>query len=315
ASFPPSAHPGILDDLNHLALEYRWVTRFIFMDKEDAQRELERYRKQWFQKQKTFLTLLKEEAMKHESAFVDGSALSKSADADAALQVLGEDHAAFGYFTATVTVWDQSLDHARRKMQTVKQAIQSRGFVVRDETLNSRDAWLGSLPGHVWANVRRPILHTVNLAQLMPVSAVWAGDHQDAHLRQATGVGDAHVTCSTAGDTPFRLNLGVQDVGHTLLIGPTGAGKSTFLALLALQWLRYPRAKVVIFDKDRSARSATMAAGGAYYEPGSDHASVAFQPLARIDERAERIWATQFVLNLFTAQHFPVTPEVKARVS
>jgi type IV secretion system protein VirB4 len=315
ASFPPSAYPGILDDLNHLALEYRWSTRFIFMDKEEAQKELERYRKQWFQKQKTFLTLLKEEAMKAESAFVDGSALSKSADADAALNALGEDAVSFGYFTAAVVVWDRDLEQARRKMQTVKQAIQSRGFVCRDETLNSRDAWLGTLPGHVYANVRRPILHTINLGHLMPVSAVWAGDRETSHLRQVTGVADAHVTCSTTGDTPFRLNLGVQDVGHTLIIGPTGAGKSTLLALLALQWLRYPGAKVVVFDKDRSARAATLAARGAYYEPGNETSAAAFQPLARIDERGERIWATQFVLNLLTAQHYPTTPELKGLVS
>jgi type IV secretion system protein VirB4 len=314
-SFPPAAYPGILDDLNHLALEYRWVTRFVFMDKDEARRELEKFRKQWFQKQKSFLALLKEGATDQESAFVDGSALSKSADADAALHALGDDSVAYGYFTATVTVWDRALDHARRKMETVKQVIQSRGFVVRDETLNSRDAWLGSLPGHVWANIRRPILHTINLAHLMPVSAVWAGDRASPHLRQVTGVGDAHVTCSTVGDTPFRLNLAVQDVGHTLIIGPTGAGKSTLLGLLAMQWLRYPGAKVLVFDKDRSTRSATMAVAGSYYEPGNEGSPVAFQPLARIDERAERIWATQFVLNLFTAQHQPETPELKARIS
>jgi type IV secretion system protein VirB4 len=208
------------------------------MDKDEARAELEKYRKQWFQKQKSLLSLVKEGATDQESAFVDGSALSKSADADAALQALGDDSVAFGYFTATVTVWDQALDEARRKAQAVKQAIQARGFVVRDETLNSRDAWLGSLPGHVWANIRRPILHTINLAHLMPVSAVWAGDHGSAHLGQVSGVGDAHVTCSTTGDTPFRLNLGVQDVGHTLIIGPTGAGKSTLLSMLAMQWLR-----------------------------------------------------------------------------
>jgi type IV secretion system protein TrbE len=315
SSFPPSAYPGILDDLNQLALEYRWVTRFIFLDKQEATTELEKYRKGWFQKQKGLMTLLKEQAMKQESAFVDGAAIAKSADADAALTLLGEDAVAFGFFTATITVWDKDLEAARRNVQMVKQVIQGRGFVVKDETLNSRDAWLGSHPGNVYANVRRPILHTVNLAQLMPVSAVWAGDTENSHLRQISGVGTSHVYCSTIGDTPFRLNLAVQDVGHTLIIGPTGAGKSTLLGLLALQFQRYPKARIVIFDKDRSARSATVAVGGSYYEPGNDSSAFAFQPLARIHERAERIWATQFVFNLFSAQNYPLTPAIKARVS
>ena len=30
--------------------------------------------------------------------------------------------------------------------------------------------------------------------------------------------------------TPFRLDLHVGDVGHTLVVGPTGAGKSVLLA-------------------------------------------------------------------------------------
>ena len=315
ASFPPSAYPGILDDLNQLPLEYRWVTRFIFLDKQDAEAELQKYRKGWFQKQKGFLQLLKEQAMKQESAFVDGDAIAKSADADTALNLLGDDQVAFGYFTATVTVWDTDLDNARRKVQTIKQVIQGRGFAVKDETLNSRDAWLGSHPGNVYANVRRPLLHTVNLAQLMPVSAVWAGAEQNNHLRQVSGVGTSHITCSTSGDTPFRLNLAIQDVGHTLIIGPTGAGKSTLLALLALQFQRYPGARVIIFDKDRSARAATIGVGGAYYEPGNDASDFAFQPLARIDQRAERHWATQFVLNLIAAQNHELTPTRKARVS
>src|SRR3569833_3476200 len=156
--------------------------------------------------------------------------------------------------------------------------ILSRGFVVKDETLNSREAWFGSLPGHVTPNVRRPIVNTINLAHMIPVSAVWAGDLVIRHLQTVTGVGTPHVYCSTAGSTPFRLNLAVGDVGHTLIVGPTGAGKSTLLALLAMQWRRYPNAAAVIFDKDRSARAATMAVGGEGYEPGNEGTAMAFQP-------------------------------------
>ncbi|MEG0819471.1 MAG: hypothetical protein RSG56_08500, partial [Brevundimonas sp.] len=66
----------------------------------------------------------------------------------------------------------------------------------------------------------------------------------------------------TLGSTPFRLVLHVGDVGHAMVVGPTGAGKSVLLAFLALQWFRYPGARVVFFDKGRSARAATLAAGG-----------------------------------------------------
>jgi len=312
--FPSTSLPGMLDALNHLEIEYRWVCRYIAMDRDEAKKELEKYRKRWWQKRKSVLTMLKEEAAKQESALLDSDAANKAADADAALQELGDDLVAYGYLTCTVTVSHPDLEEAMRRMRRVKQVIQSKGFVVKDETLNSRDAWLGSLPGHVYANVRRPIINTLNLAHMMPLSAIWAGDEENLYLKEVSGCGAPHMVCSTTGSTPFRLNLHVGDVGHTLIVGPTGAGKSTLLAILELQWLKYPGARVVIFDKDRSSRAATLATGGNYYEPGGEKAPLAFQPLAGIESMAERIWAAGFILLLLQEQGVSGTPVLKKEI-
>jgi type IV secretion system protein VirB4 len=302
SGFPSSTLPGLLDALNHLDTEYRWVTRYLCLDKSEAKALLEKYRKQWWSKRKGLWTLIKEEASKQEAALVDNAAAGKAADADAALQELGDDLVSFGYLTTTVTAWDTDLEAARRKSQRIKEVIQSRGFTVKDESLNATQAWLGSLPGHVYANVRRPIVHSMNLTHMMPLSSVWAGDAVNRHLESVCGVGTPHLYCSTTGSTPFRLHLAVGDVGHTLILGPTGSGKSTLLGMLALGWLKYPGAQVIVFDKDRSARAATLAVGGTCYEPGQETAPVAFQPLAAIDQPGERIWAAQFVATLLVAQ-------------
>jgi type IV secretion system protein VirB4 len=55
-------------------------------------------------------------------------------------------------------------------------------------------------------------------------------------------------------------------MGHTFVFGPAGAGKSTFLCLMESQFLKYRNAGVIILDKDKSARSITMASGGVYTE-------------------------------------------------
>jgi type IV secretion system protein TrbE len=70
------------------------------------------------------------------------------------------------------------------------------------------EAWLGSLPGNPYANVRQPIVHTLNLIHLMPVSAVWAGPEANHHLRAPP-----LMLTQTRGSTPFRLDLFVEDVG------------------------------------------------------------------------------------------------------
>src|SRR3546814_2298948 len=76
------------------------------------------------------------------------------------------------------------------------------------------------------------------------------------------------LTAETSGSTPFRLSTHVGDVGHMLIVGPTGAGKSVLLALLALQFRRYAGAQVYIFDKGFSARAAVLAMGGAHHALG-----------------------------------------------
>ena len=309
--FPGSTVPGILDQLNHLAIEYRWSTRYICLSKEEAQREFEKTRRRLWQGRKSLLSLLKETVTKEESALVDNASAGKAGDVDRALEELGNDIVSYGYLTSTIVVWDKDVDLARRKSQAIRQVIQQNGFVVRDESLNAQEAWLGTLPGHVWANVRRPPVSTTTLAHLMPLSSVWAGDEENEHLRECAGVGTSHIYCSTAGSTPFRLNLAVQDVGHTFIVGPTGSGKSTLLGALAIQFLRYPNAQVIIVDKDKSARALTLALEGVIYEPGNEKAATSFQPLRDIDDPAERVWASQFVLHLLAEQKVSPSPELK----
>jgi type IV secretion system protein VirB4 len=92
----------------------------------------------------------------------------------------------------------------------------------------------------------------------------------------------ALMVCTTEGSTPFRFNLHVGDLGHTLVFGPTGSGKSTLLALIAAQFMRYKNAQIFAFDKGLSLYPLCAASGGNHYHIGEDDFS--FAPLTRIDE-------------------------------
>jgi type IV secretion system protein VirB4 len=158
----------------------------------------------------------------------------------------------------------------------------NRGFTTLSESMNATEAWLGSLPGNVNANERRPILSSFNLAHLLPYASPYAGEPRCEHL---DGPPLLHV--DTEGYTPFRLNLHVGDVGHTLVIGPTGSGKTTLLGLLAAQFLRYPQAQIYIFDRRYGLKVITRALGGRYHDLADG--KLAFQPLRHIDKEAERL--------------------------
>lgn len=312
-SYVTETEPGLLDALNRLALSYRWTTRFLPLDREEGRREIEKIRKRWFSKRKGLLTLLREALFREEALLVDNDAANQAEDADAALQDLGADAVSAGFVTLTIIVAEESEDAAAESVRQIQQVADGLGFVTQVETVNAVEAWLGSLPGQAYADVRRPILLSTSLAHIIPLSAVWAGEDRNAHL----GAAPLMLT-ATDGATPFRLNLHVGDVGHTMVVGPTGAGKSVLLATLAAQWLRYHAchdggAQVYVFDKGRSSRAIVLGVGGDFFDLGEADA-LGLQPLEAVDDAEERAWALEWLCDIVANSGVRISPEVKAEL-
>jgi type IV secretion system protein VirB4 len=305
---PSATRPGLLDALGALPFACRWTARWIALDKADAEREIIKLRKRWFAKRKGVMVLLREAITKEEVPLLDTDAASKTEECDGALEALGAEACAYGYLTLTVTVLDTDSEAVAEKARAVEAALNAQGLIAKVEDLNAVEAWLGSLPGEPYADVRRPMVSTLNLADLLPVSAVWAGPARDAELD-----GPPLAVARTTGSTPFRLVLHVGDVGHAMVVGPTGSGKSALLSFLALQWFRYPGARVVFFDKGRSARAATLSAGGVWraLEPG---APFALQPLARVDHEAECAWAAEWIGETVRLAGLEPTPRIREEI-
>lgn len=312
--FPSITTPGILDELNQLAFPYRWSTRAIMLDKQDATKLLTKIRRHWFAKRKSVAAILKEVMTNEASTLIDADAQNKAMDADAALQELGADNIGQAYVTATVCVWDENPKNADEKLRLVEKVIQGRDFTCMAESINAVDAWLGSLPGHAYANVRQPPISTMNIAHMIPLSAVWAGSLYDEHFNQPP-----LFFGRTEGSTPFRFSLHVGDVGHTLVIGPTGAGKSVLLALMAMQFRRYRASQIFAFDFGGSIRAATLAMDGEWRDLGgalTDNAidSVALQPLAHIDGLGEKSWVADWIAGILTREKIVLKPEDKEQI-
>ena len=102
--FPGSTQPELLDALNRIPVEYRWVSRFICLGKNEAKRELETLQRKWFSKRKSVGTLVKELFTNQESMIADSDAVSKAQDAEAALLELGSEDVSYGYLTTTFTL-------------------------------------------------------------------------------------------------------------------------------------------------------------------------------------------------------------------
>ena len=308
-SFPGSSLPGLLGEMNTLPFEFRWMNRYIPLDKELAKSEITKLKRRWFAKRKGFGTLLREMITKEESALHDSSALMNSADADEALQEVGSGTVNFGKYTSTVVVWDKDPQLAIQKIREIERVINTLGFICIRETINAVQGWLSSIPGQVYANVRLPVISSMNLSHLLPVFALWAGPEKNEYLGAPPLL---HAT--TSGNTPFRLVNHVDDVGHTMILGPTGKGKSVLLNLIKAQFLRYKDAQVFTFDKNESCLALTYGVGGEHCDIGSDK-GLTFQPLQLVDQKSEKIWAVGWLCELLENEKYNVTSQTRNLLS
>jgi len=313
--FPEETYPAILDDLNRLRLEHRWMVRYICLDKEAGKKEAQKKEKAHRGSRKTLLQTFAESTTGEVTQTRNHGAGVKEEDAINAAIEIETDIASLGYYTTCVMVWATDLETAKQYADTVRSVINSKGFTCKQETFNALEAFKSMMPGQVYANYRALPVMTNTLSHIVPLSSVWAGMRRNIHAGNVTGVDLPHLICSTAEGTPFYFNLNPSDVGHAAVWGPTGAGKSTFLNLLEMQFFKYPHSRVFVFDKDRSCRQPCLACGGLFYEPAAENDSgVSFQPLRDLDTDKDLLNAIDFIETLFTANNYEVTPPMRVAI-
>ena len=296
-SYPGETFPGMLDALTFLPLEYRWSTRFIYMDGEEAKKELTKYRKKWKQKERGFM----DQIFNIGSGTVDQDAVNMVAQADAAMAGAASEAVSFGFFTSVVVVRGTDKDLVMAQCAEILNMVRRHGCGGRMETLNAMDAWLGSLPSHVYSNVRRPLIHSLNLVDLLPLSSLWEGSEFNPCGLYAKRSPPLFFADSQGGSI-FRFNLHVADVGHTLVIGPTGSGKSTLLALMAAQFRKYHNANVFCFDKGASLFCLTHALGGDFFDIAAEDSELTFSPMSEMDTQEDVVWVEEWVASLCVMQ-------------
>ena len=303
--FPLESYPNILSMLGELPLEYRWSSRFIFMDKHQAVNELDKFRKKWKQKVRGFF----DQVFNTNTGSIDQDALAMVQDAEDAMAEVNSNFVAMGYYTSVIIIMNEDRSILEASAKAVEKAILANGFAARIETVNTVEAYLGSLPGHSYENIRRPLINTLNLADFLPTSSLWTGENS-APCPLYPKNSPSLIYCVTSGSTPFRLNLHVGDVGHTLILGPTGSGKSTLLALIAAQLKRYKDMSLFVFDKGMSMYALTKATNGQHFYLDSDASSLNFSPLQFLDNSSDIGWAIDWIETILQLNNIEVNSTI-----
>ena len=241
----------MLAHLSTLPVAYRFVWRLLPFDAAQARKETAKVQSRWLKKRKTWRTLVIEAMRGVESAQVDDYADEQAGDARLAVALASSEEVRYGQTTCTITVMDRDPQRAAEKLTLCERAINNQGFATIREDLGAVGAWFSSHPGNVYANVRRPVLHSLHWSRMFPgATAMWAGPKWESPAGRRS-----IVQATSSGATPFRESLHVGDVGDVFLVGPKGSGKSLWLALHAAQFLRRrhegePLPQVHFLDKD-----------------------------------------------------------------
>lgn len=305
-NFPNVSTPGLFDRLNRIDVEYRFSTRYISLDKIEGNNILAKYMREWNAK-KTSLKNMIREIMTHERKADDEFASNMERDLKNVKENLDSDNIGLGFYTFAIIVKDEDKIELEKKSSKIKNLLNSLGFTAEIEKGNALDAYIASIPGNIACNCRKPPMPTINLADLMPTSSIWAGDEYNKHLNEP-----ALLYTQTTGNTPFRLNLHYGDVGHTLIVGPTGAGKSTLLAMIEACYSKYTDSQIINFDKGGSTRILTISSGGKFYDLGADN--IRFQPLRNVDTDKE--WCQSWIEEILTVnENLELNPLQKQYIS
>jgi type IV secretion system protein VirB4 len=320
--YPHQSFGGQLEILNTLPFGFRWSNRLIPLGTHEAAKHIRRQQLQWFKKRKGAGAWVQEMVSKSNTSapkpdddlWLDQDARAMAVDAGEAASENASGSVRFCFYTQVMVVMDPDPVRASYVASEILKVLNDAGFTGRIETVNALDAFLGSLPGHGYPNLRRPLISTRNIADLLPVTSVWPGLANNP-CSFFPPKSPPLMWPATDGATPFRFNLHDSDVGHTLVLGRTGSGKSVLLAMIAAQFRRYPDAQVFVFDVGYSMWTLAKAAGATHYDLAAGRPdSLRFQPLAQLDRPSERAWAVEWLETLLALQGVSVTSVIRAKL-
>ena len=194
------------------------------------------------------------------TAMVDTAAEAESDRLGDALVELETDGIAYGDFALTVAIHGP-LSVTERLDGDIRRIFTSHDAKVIREGYGQLPAWFSRMPAQPRRRQCRSVFVSAGaVASMAPIFGPPVGTPRSGHLRKA-----ALAVLETQWRTPYYYDLFKGDVGHTLVLGATGAGKSFTLNFLLVQALQYdPR--ILILDLGGSYRWLTQFLGGGYME-------------------------------------------------
>ena len=213
----------------------------------------------------------------------------------------------FGKHHMTVMCIDKSIKSLENAVSLAEVEMMNTGVYVAREKWNMEPSYWSQFPGNFDYSVRQATINSKNFAGMASFHNYPTGKKFGNHW------GEAVTVLNTTSKTPLYFNFHVRDIGHTMIVGPTGAGKTVLMNFLCCQAMKYDP-KMFFFDKDRGAEIFLRAIGGRYTVIEAK-SQAGFNPLQLEDNQSNRTFLMEWLRQLAAAIDPKITPEDVALIS
>ncbi|MEQ1574919.1 MAG: FtsK/SpoIIIE domain-containing protein [Vicinamibacterales bacterium] len=271
---PPSqTFAFLLQDLYEVPGEFVACLEWQRIPSDRMRRDIQTRRRHFFNKRVSIVNYVSPETHPEEM-LVDDSAGATVHQLGEALTELDVNGHFFGNCSLTLMLHGSDARALQHQAAEAMKSMAIHDGSLFEETYNLLNAWLAVVPGNGAHNLRRLALLETNLADLSFLFTIDHGERVSPHLGR-----EALAVFETPHRTPYAFNLHVQDVGHTLVLGATGSGKSFLLNFLITHAQKYAP-QTVVLDVGHSYRKLTTLLGGRYLEIGLRQQGVSINPFA-----------------------------------
>ncbi len=228
-------------------------------------------------------------------------AVSQIEEINQALDMAMSGEIGFGEHHMTMLCIADGLKELENILSIAAVELANCGMQAVREKVNLEPSYWGQLPGNSKFLVRKSTINTLNLAGFASMHNYPLGKISGNHW------GEFVTVLETTSGTPYFFNFHVRDVGHSLIIGPTGAGKTVLMNFLCAQAQKY-KCRMYFFDKDRGAEIFIRALGGVYtvINPGQ---KCNFNPLQLSDTGENRTFLLEWLKILVTGNNESLSAE------